>query len=219
MTPTPTLAVYSSATSRGLANALVAGLMARNYFDARALDRRSLPQHDLSRGTAIVLVSSVDATWNRGELAAMRDAVLVGGVETSATLIQALSAGARTVVNPRVPFDVLLEELHAVLSSNDAQISQDTSDMIRRIRIRAQEAERVDELTDREFEVLAMLCAGRSAETLAHALHISVTTARAHIRHILHKLDVHSQIAACALLHRSGHGLRRQQLDLHIGRY
>jgi two-component system, NarL family, nitrate/nitrite response regulator NarL len=219
MTPTLTLAVYSSAASRGLANALVAGLMAQTYFDTRALDRRMLSQHDRGRGTAIVLVSSADAAWNRTELAAMTGALLVGGIAASDTLIEALAAGARTAINSSIPFDMLLSELHAVLSLKATAVSRDTSDVIRRIRIRAEETERIETLTDREFEVLGMLYAGCSAETLAQALHISVTTARAHIRHILHKLDVHSQIEACALLRRSGQGVRRQRLDLDVSRY
>jgi len=48
------------------------------------------------------------------------------------------------------------------------------------------------ELTDREKEVLAELCKGKSYKMVADALFISHDTVRHHIKNIYKKLQVHS---------------------------
>lgn len=62
----------------------------------------------------------------------------------------------------------------------------------------------LDALTPREQEVLAGLAEGRSAEAIAAELVVSLATVRSHIRAVLQKLEVNSQVAAVALAWRSG---------------
>lgn len=57
-------------------------------------------------------------------------------------------------------------------------------------------AEDVAELTPREREVLELLSAGEGPKEIAAGLGITVSTVRTHIRHILRKLGVHTQLAA-----------------------
>ena len=59
-------------------------------------------------------------------------------------------------------------------------------------------------LTDRECEVLAAIIAGSNAEQIAGEQHVAVSTVRSHIRSILDKLGVNSQLAAVALARRAG---------------
>lgn len=59
-------------------------------------------------------------------------------------------------------------------------------------------------LTHRESEVLRFLASGKSCQEIASCLSISLLTARNHIRNILRKLDVHSQLEAVVLAHRDG---------------
>lgn len=54
------------------------------------------------------------------------------------------------------------------------------------------------QLTRREAEVLALLCAGAPAKAIAERLFISLPTARKHIQSILTKLGVHSRLEAVA---------------------
>ncbi len=51
----------------------------------------------------------------------------------------------------------------------------------------------VEPLTNREKEILILICNGRSAPEIADDLVIGVSTVRTHIKRIYNKLDVHSR--------------------------
>ena len=63
------------------------------------------------------------------------------------------------------------------------------------------------QLTSSERRVLFYLTGGRSAQEIADELVISLATVRSHIRSILRKLGVRSQLAAVAMANRRGHNL------------
>jgi LuxR family maltose regulon positive regulatory protein len=54
-------------------------------------------------------------------------------------------------------------------------------------------------LTTRELQVLRLLAAGLSSREIAAELVVTVSTAKAHARHIFEKLDVHNRTQAAAL--------------------
>ena len=55
-------------------------------------------------------------------------------------------------------------------------------------------------LTRREWEVLDLLCDGRTTEEMANAFVVSEETIRSHVKRILHKLGVHSRAQAVATM-------------------
>lgn len=59
-------------------------------------------------------------------------------------------------------------------------------------------------LTEREAAVLSAIVDGRSADEIAAQMTVAVSTVRSHIRSILDKLGVNSQLAAVALARRAG---------------
>jgi DNA-binding NarL/FixJ family response regulator len=59
-------------------------------------------------------------------------------------------------------------------------------------------------LTEREQFVLAELIEGHCAEEIASDAVVSISTVRSHIKSILQKLGVSSQLAAVALARRAG---------------
>lgn len=59
-------------------------------------------------------------------------------------------------------------------------------------------------LSAREADVLAALMDGRSADAIAQSQYVSLTTVRTHIRSILRKLGVNSQLAAVVLAQQAG---------------
>jgi DNA-binding NarL/FixJ family response regulator len=56
-------------------------------------------------------------------------------------------------------------------------------------------------LTRRELEVLRLLAAGMNTKRLAETLRVTRATVRNHVQSILHKLGVHSRLAAVVFAH------------------
>ena len=73
-----------------------------------------------------------------------------------------------------------------------------------RARSFAPEAEGIAILTARELEVLRGLTEGLSRNQIGKLLDVSPNTVRTHIQSILHKLNVHSALAAAAFARRAG---------------
>jgi DNA-binding NarL/FixJ family response regulator len=63
---------------------------------------------------------------------------------------------------------------------------------------------RLDPLSDRERDVLALIGAGRSNAEIAAELFISLATVKSHVRHILAKLDLRDRPQAIVLAHECG---------------
>jgi DNA-binding CsgD family transcriptional regulator len=59
-------------------------------------------------------------------------------------------------------------------------------------------------LTEREKEVLRSLAEGLGTATIAKKYSIATVTVRNHVQSILHKLDVHTKVAAVVLAYRHG---------------
>lgn len=67
-----------------------------------------------------------------------------------------------------------------------------------RVRASAQQAERLENLTPREQEILALMSQGLDNRAVAERLIISYATVRTHVRKILEKLEARSQLEAVA---------------------
>jgi len=74
---------------------------------------------------------------------------------------------------------------------------------VRRVPDPAQSA-RVQDLSERELEVITLIGAGLSNAEIAEQLFISVATVKSHVRHILAKLDLRDRVQAVVLAHESG---------------
>ena len=61
----------------------------------------------------------------------------------------------------------------------------------------------INNLTQREKEILALITEGKSNPEIAEALIISIHTVKAHIENIFRKLNVHNKVqaAVCAILY------------------
>lgn len=136
--------------------------------------------------------------------------VVVTGTSDPVALARALEAGALTIVTKQQPFDDLVSAVLAVRAGDVPTVDARYHDVVRIAHARRaeQEAARsvLERLSEREAEVLDQLCAGRSAQEIAAAAGVSLTTVRAQIRAVLAKLDVRSQLQAVA----RAHELRRQ---------
>jgi DNA-binding NarL/FixJ family response regulator len=77
-------------------------------------------------------------------------------------------------------------------------------DLVRVSRLDAHDGARIDALTRREREVLALLADGRTTQEVSDALSISVMTVQSHVKNVLAKLGVHSKVEAIRFAWRSG---------------
>ncbi|PRY28645.1 DNA-binding NarL/FixJ family response regulator [Umezawaea tangerina] len=119
--------------------------------------------------------------------------VVVGSVRRPHELIVAVHAGATSVVDRDLPVPDLLAAVQRGLTTTTR-----STELVRELCERARLRERLDRLTPRERTVLTGLAAGRAAAEIARQERVTIATARAHIRSILLKLGVSSQLAAAA---------------------
>lgn len=134
--------------------------------------------------------------------------VVVTGLEDRVRIAAALEQGA---VGYRSKADGLDALVTTVLA---AQTSDEPLDAPTRVRLleelRRARAERADavapftRLTDREQETLRGIARGRSVRDLADDWVVSEATVRTHVRSVLAKLEVRSQLAAVAMAIRTG---------------
>jgi DNA-binding NarL/FixJ family response regulator len=118
-------------------------------------------------------------------------------------LAECLEAGADGVFDKSQPFEHLVDLLRDAASGFSVMslsAREELLELLRQSRMSAdRRTERFDALTPREREVLAGLLAGRSAEEMARAAGVAVSTIRSHVKGVLRKLGVNSQLAAVAL--------------------
>jgi DNA-binding NarL/FixJ family response regulator len=129
--------------------------------------------------------------------------VLVLSDDENALVLAALSAGVSGFVSISSTLDDLVGLLKDV-ADGDLHVPQHLIGAVFRnmdLKVRAdQELERrMASLTTREREVLHLLTKGADQSAVAATMYISVHTVRTHLRRILAKLGVHSQLRAISL--------------------
>ncbi|HKY13768.1 MAG TPA: response regulator transcription factor [Microthrixaceae bacterium] len=115
---------------------------------------------------------------------------------------RAVGEGATGVLEKRRPFQDIVDAIEAAFDGNPVNPRWEIDSLLSELRT-AEEAERTllepfRSLTERESTVLEALMTGMNATDIAAAQIVSLATTRTHIRSILQKLNVHSQLAAVA---------------------
>jgi DNA-binding NarL/FixJ family response regulator len=132
-------------------------------------------------------------------------------------LAACLEAGADGVFDKSRPLDDLVAVLHDAALGRTVLRPEARDELLGELRRqRSEHEERLApfrQLTSREEEVLKAICDGLSAEAIAAQQFVSVATVRSHIKSVLNKLGVNSQLAAVALVRRSGWGRTRRATD------
>ncbi len=130
-------------------------------------------------------------------------AVILTAERRRTVLAEYLEAGAVGWISMHTPLDELDEALGRVLSGDSIIGRTERSQLLEDLRLerrRIQEAEAIfEQLTQRESLVLAALSDGLTAEEIARAHYVALTTVRSQIRAVLQKLGVRSQLAAVAV--------------------
>ena len=122
-------------------------------------------------------------------------------------VLGALRAGASGFVLKEAPPEEILDAIH-VVAKGDALIAPAVTrtviEELGRRPVRAELAGRLDELTPREREVLALLARGLSNAEIAAALVVGEGTVKTHVAHLLAKLGVRDRVQAVVYAYESG---------------
>ena len=123
-------------------------------------------------------------------------------------VFSALRAGASGFMLKDAPPEELVDAIRVIAGGNALLAPAITGAVIeefaRRSPAQAPPSPRLDELTDREREVLLLLCRGRSNSEIATDLVVSEATAKTHVAHVLMKLGVRDRVQAVIFAYEAG---------------
>ena len=134
--------------------------------------------------------------------------VMLTGMQDRLQLARCLEAGAVGIVDKAAPMNDVLTAVEQAAASQPVIDENKRHQLLGELRARREEERarqaRFAALTPKEEAVLIALCDGKSPSAYAEEAFVSVFTVRGHIRSILSKLGVGSQLAAVALARSSG---------------
>ena len=136
----------------------------------------------------------------------LKDAVplvaMLTGSEDRAILAEAITKGARGIIGKHACVDDVIERVEDLLRTGSLVTAADREEAAAVLASagakQALRDRRLGALTERERNVLEQVSNGASATDIARQECVSLATVRTHVRSILQKLDVHSQVAAVA---------------------
>jgi len=119
----------------------------------------------------------------------------------------AIRAGASGFLLKDAPPDDLIHAIRVVAGGDALLAPSVTRRLIEEFAARPapeRQPDGMDDLTDRETEVLRSLAAGLSNAEIAEALYVSEATVKTHVSHILTKLDLRDRVQAVVVAYESG---------------
>jgi NarL family two-component system response regulator LiaR len=153
-------------------------------------------------------MSGIDATRHIKEVSPSTKVVIMTAHDEDRLLVEAVEAGASGFLGK----DEAAEELlSAAKAAAEGEVLIDPGTLTRLLaqvaRERAEQRDAqnlLDDLTDREREILQLLAEGMRNDDIATKLFISPQTVQTHVRNILGKLRVHSKLEAVAFAVKHG---------------
>ncbi len=153
-------------------------------------------------------MSGIDATRKIKEVSPSTKVVIMTAHDDDRLMVEAVEAGASGFLGK----DEAAEELlSAAKAAADGEVLIDPGTLTRLLaQVARERAEQRDaqlllnDLTDREREILQLLAEGMRNDDIASKLFISPQTVQTHVRNILGKLRVHSKLEAVAFAVKHG---------------
>jgi DNA-binding NarL/FixJ family response regulator len=153
-------------------------------------------------------MTGIDATRRIKEASPSTKVVIMTAHDEDRLLVEAVEAGASGFLSKD---EAAHEVLAAAKAAADGEVLIDPVTLTRLLAqvAREREAKRdalilLNDLTDREREILQLLAEGLRNDDIAGRLFISPQTVQTHVRNILGKLRVHSKLEAVAFAVRHG---------------
>ena len=153
-------------------------------------------------------MSGIDATRKIKEVSPSTKVVIMTAHDDDRLMVEAVEAGASGFLGKDEAADELLS---AAKAAADGEVLIDPGTLTRLLaQVARERAEQRDaqmllnDLTDREREILQLLAEGMRNDDIATKLFISPQTVQTHVRNILGKLRVHSKLEAVAFAVKHG---------------
>lgn len=148
--------------------------------------------------------TGVECTAKLKEMLPALNIVVVTVYEDSERIFQALRAGACGYLLKRAKPERIIAAIQEAQEGGVPMTPEIARKMIGQFRGQATTATQVENLTDREREVLEFVMHGLGNKAIADRLGVTVAAVKWHLQHIYEKLHVHSRTEA-ALKFRQGH--------------
>jgi DNA-binding NarL/FixJ family response regulator len=153
-------------------------------------------------------MTGIEATRRIKERSPSTKVVVMTAHDDDRLLVEAVEAGASGFLSKDMPADEILK---ATKAAAEGEVLIDPVTLTRLLAQVAREREEqrdaltlLNDLTERERQILQMLAAGKRNDDIATELFISPQTVQTHVRNILGKLRVHSKLEAVAFAVKHG---------------
>jgi len=150
----------------------------------------------------------IDGIAATRHVAALTRVVILTTYDLDEYVFDALSAGASGFLLKAAPPEDLVRAVRVVASGEALLAPSVTRRLIEEFAKRpephARKPKELASLTEREVEVLREVARGLSNHEIATKLHVSETTIKTHVAHLLGKLDLRDRVQAVILAYESG---------------
>jgi len=150
-------------------------------------------------------VDGIEATR---QVAALTRVVILTTFELDEYVFDALAAGASAFLLKAAPPEDLIKAIRVVAAGEALLAPSVTKRLIEEFAKRPEPAppktKQLETLTEREQEVLREVARGLSNAEIAQRLHVSETTVKTHVAHLLDKLELRDRVQAVILAYQTG---------------
>ena len=155
----------------------------------------------------------VDGIQATREVAGVSRVVILTTFELDEYVFDALAAGASAFLLKAAPPEDLVKAIRVVANGEALLAPSVTRRLIEEFAKRpepsaARKGRELETLTDRELEVLKEVSRGLTNAEIAARLHVSESTVKTHIAHMLDKLELRDRVQAVIFAYESGLSLR-----------
>lgn len=156
-----------------------------------------------------IRMPNVDGIQATREVAGISRVVILTTFELDEYVFDAMAAGASGFLLKAAPPEDLLKAIRVVAQGEALLAPSVTRRLIEEFakrpeRVAAGRTKELETLTDREREVLQEIARGLTNAEIAARLHVSETTIKTHVAHLLGKLGLRDRVQAVILAYESG---------------
>jgi DNA-binding NarL/FixJ family response regulator len=142
------------------------------------------------------------------QVASLTRVVILTTFELDEYVFDALAAGASAFLLKAAPPEDLIKAIRVVAAGDALLAPSVTKRLIEEFAKRpepvASKSKQLETLTEREREVLGEVAKGLTNAEIAQRLHVSETTVKTHVAHLLDKLDLRDRVQAVILAYEAG---------------